>query len=175
MESTMMHMIAQPLAVVRKNHALEHATLQVLAAKHTPSSRLLGYSDPGGFWVVGTVDTEALTIAAQEALQRLQGGEAQLAIHPNCGTNLATSGFLAGTAAWLAMAGTKKGFRNWLDRFPLVVTMVTMALMIAQPLGLRMQAVVTTDAKVNGLKIIQVTKYDGRMQPVHRVSTHFGA
>ena len=174
MEPILLNIITQPLMVVRKNHALEHATLQVLAANHTPSGRLLGYSDPGGFWVIGSVDTEALTIAAQEALHRLQGGEAQLAIHPNCGTNVATTGLLAGAAAWLAMAGTKKGFRNWMDRFPLVISLVTLAIIVSQPLGPRMQATVTTDAQVNQLKIIQVTRYDGRAKIVHRVSTHFG-
>jgi hypothetical protein len=160
-----------PFSSIRKNHALEHATLQVLAQKKVPSGRLFGYSDAGGFWIVGNVDTESLFKAAQEALQRLQQGEYQLAIHPNCGTNLATTGFIAGVTAWIAMAGVKKGFRNWFERLPVVVSMVTFAIMLSQPLGLRVQAVVTTDAHVPQVKIVQATRYEGRSRPVHRITT----
>jgi hypothetical protein len=165
-------MTHQPLSAVRRNHALEHATLQVLSEKKSPSSRLFGYSDMNGFWIVGKVDTEALGEATQEALLRLQKGERQLAIHPNCGTNLATSGLIAGFAAWIAMAGTKKGFSNWLERFPVVVTFVTLALMFAQPLGPRIQESITTDANVGNLKIAQVTMYEGKVQPMHRITTY---
>jgi hypothetical protein len=175
LESSILHSLIQPAAVVRKNHALEHATLQVLAARHTPTSRLFGYSDPGGFWVVGQVTTQALAEAAQEALLRLQQGEAQLAIHPNCGTNLATTGLLAGITAGIAMTGVKKGFRNWMERLPLVISLVTLAIMVSKPLGLRIQANVTTDAQVALLKVIQVTCYDGKVSPVHRVSTQLGS
>jgi len=160
-----------PVSHIRKNHALEHATLQVLAKKKTHTGRLFGYSGVDGFWVVGAVSTEALAEAAQEALSRLQQGESGLAIHPNCGTNLATTGLMAGLAAWVSMAGVKKGFRSWFNRFPLVLTLVTLAIMISQPLGLCTQAVVTTDAQVQQLKIIQVTRYDGKFLPVHRITT----
>ena len=163
--------IQKSFSQIRKNHALEHATLQVLAKNKVPAGRLFGYSGPGGFWLVGTVSTEALTDAVQEALQRLQQGEAKLAIHPNCGTNLATTGLMAGLAAWVSMAGVKKGFRSWYNRFPTVLTLVTLAIMISQPLGPRVQAAVTTDAQVKQLKIIQVTRYDGKFLPVHRITT----
>lgn len=172
MFNDILKMTKQPLSAVRKNHALEHATLQVLAEKKTPSSRLFGYSDMNGFWIVGKVNTEALGAAVQEALLRLQKGERNLAIHPNCGTNLAASGLIAGFAAWIAMAGTKKGFRNWLERFPIVVTFVTVALMFSQPLGLRVQETITTDANVSNLKIAQVTMYEGKVQPMHRIATY---
>ncbi|MBI9049869.1 MAG: hypothetical protein JEZ00_10640 [Anaerolineaceae bacterium] len=165
-------MAHHPVSTIRKNHALEHATLQVLAEKGTPSGRLFGYSDMNGFWVVGNVGTQALSDASQEALQRLQSGERKLAIHPNCGTNIATSGLVAAFAAWIAMAGTRKGFRSWLERFPVVVTFVTMALMLSQPLGLRVQETMTTDANVGAMKIAQVMRYEGRALPVHRISTY---
>ena len=163
--------IQKSFSQIRKNHALEHATLQVLAKNKVPAGRLFGYSGPGGFWLVGTVSTDALTDAAQEALLRLQQGEAKLAIHPNCGTNLATTGIMAGFAAWVSMAGVKKGFRSWFNRFPMVLTLVSLAIMVSQPLGLRVQAIVTTDAQVDQLKVIQVTRYDGKFLPVHRVTT----
>ena len=63
---------------VRRNHALEHATLQVLA-RSNPHGRLAGYSAWNGFWVLGAVSTDALASAVEEALRRLRGGEVSLA------------------------------------------------------------------------------------------------
>jgi hypothetical protein len=160
-----------PFSRIRKNHALEHATLQILAKNKIPAGRLFGYSGIEGFWVVGEVSTEDLTEAVQEALRRLQQGEVNLAIHPNCGTNLATTGLLAGLTAWVSMAGIKKGFRSWLDRFPIVLILITLAIMVSQPLGLRVQAGLTTDAHVKQLNIRQVTRFDGKFQPLHRITT----
>ena len=46
----------EPFFRIRRNHALEHATLQVLVEKY-PELRMAGYSDQNGFWLVGKVDT----------------------------------------------------------------------------------------------------------------------
>ena len=80
-----------PFSRVRRNHALEHATLQVLAEEN-PRLRMAGYSGPKSFWLVGEVDTDKVVDAARQALARMQGGERGLAIHPHCGTNLVTTG-----------------------------------------------------------------------------------
>ena len=60
-----------PALRVRRNHALEHATLQILAEKHHPH-RLGGLSDTQGFWVFGEVDPESLFNAAEEARKRAE-------------------------------------------------------------------------------------------------------
>src|SRR5581483_6864729 len=70
----------------RRNHGLEHATVHVL---NKPVS---GRSDAGGFWLMGDVSTSEVEAAAREALRRMQNGEHQLAVHPNCGTGLVTTG-----------------------------------------------------------------------------------
>ena len=64
----------QPLRRIRQNHALEHATLQVLAGKH-PKLVLAGYSDASGFWILGDVETGELLKAVEEARQRMLAGE----------------------------------------------------------------------------------------------------
>ena len=160
-----------PFSLIRKNHALEHATLHVLTKNKIPTGRLFGYSGLNGIWIVGTVSTESLTEAVQEALLRLKQGERSLAIHPNCGTNVATTGLLAGLAAWVSMIGVKKGIRSWFKRFPTVVTLVSLAILAAQPMGPRVQEVITTDPQVASLRVLQVTRYDGVFLPVHRIST----
>jgi hypothetical protein len=159
-----------PLSRVRRNHALEHATLQILAQAN-PGLRMAGYSDPSGFWLVGDVPTEAILAAAQLAVGRLEGGEHSLAIHPNCGTNFVAAGLLAGTLAWLGMLGTGRGMRSKLERWPLVVSLVTIATIMAQPLGPRLQERITTEARLNGLNVVGITRSMRGELPVHHVLT----
>ena len=87
---------------VRRNHGLEHATLHVLAKQH-PRKNMAGHSDSKGFWLIGDLSTGEVEAAVQEALRRMQAGEENLAVHPNCGTNFATAGTMAGVAGATAM------------------------------------------------------------------------
>ncbi|HWQ46648.1 MAG TPA: DUF6391 domain-containing protein [Longilinea sp.] len=164
-------LLLKPLLIIRRNHALEHATLNLLAARGE-GSRLAGYSDKDGFWVVGEISTELLQTTAQEALTRLRSGEVGLAIHPGCGTNYAASGAAAGFAAWLGMLGVGKGFRRKIDRLPTVILLATVTLMIAQPLGPYLQKEFTTDPKVGSLQIMEITRYLRSGTPLHRIRTH---
>ena len=128
---------------IRSNHALEHATFHVLEGKGSKAG-LIGLSDAGGFWVVGNVASGLLLDSAHDALTRLQGGEAQLALHENCGTNLIVTGAITGGMAWLGMLGSGKGFFRKLERLPVVILLASIGLMIAQPLGPIIQEKVTT-------------------------------
>ena len=154
---------------IRRNHALEHATLQVLAARQ-PGIRLSGYSDLRGFWVYGEVSSEVLADAVQSALRRLQAGESNLAIHPHCGTNYAASGLLAGLAGWLSMLGSGSRLRDRLERLPLVVLAATLAFIVSQPLGLIIQKRLTTRSDPQGLYVLEVAQKAGNL-PIHRVLT----
>jgi hypothetical protein len=159
-----------PLTRVRRHHALEHATLQILARK-CPHLPLAGYSDVRGFWIVGNVSTEIVRDAVDEALSRLRAGESQLAIHPNCGTNFVVTGLLAGSAAWLVMAFGEGGWRRRLQDWPLVVAASALAAILAQPLGLKLQARVTTDARPGEMQIIEIKVSQVRGLGIHRVIT----
>jgi hypothetical protein len=132
---------------------------------------MAGYSDWRGFWVVGDIQTEDLLSAAEEALKRLNAGESSLAIHPYCGTNFAISGLLAGSAAWVAMAGAGNGWKKKLERFPLVVTVVTLVLILAQPLGPMAQRKITTCPTPGDLKIASIQFQPFRNTKAHRVLT----
>lgn len=66
---------------------------------------LSGRSDDHGFYLLGDAPTDAIEAAAKEALTRMRGGKAGLAVHPNCGTNLVTTGMMASFVACLALAG----------------------------------------------------------------------
>lgn len=156
--------------IVRRNHALEHATLNILN-KHFPQISLSGYSHPGGFWILGEIATSDLETAAFEALRRLKEGEAQLAIHPHCGTNDAVMGMAAGTAACLAMLGTPNNRRKQFDRFPLAISFATIALIAARPLGPELQKKVTTNADPGDLVIFSVEDITFSTHRLHLVHT----
>ena len=113
----------EPVSRIRRNHALEHATLQILAQKD-PGRRMAGYSDSSGFWVMGDLSLEDLQLAVDEAQARLRAGKSRLAIHPFCGTNFVATGAVAGSLAWLGMLGGR-GLRDKLDRWPMVISLVT--------------------------------------------------
>jgi len=151
--------------VVRQNHALEHATMHVLSRRN-PYQRMMGRSTPGGFFIYGSVSTEEVAGAATEALARLQQGEAYLAVHPRCGTNLAVTAVMAGTAAYGATLGRS---RSKLDRLPLALTAATLAAIVAQPLAHRIQEHVTTTPEVDGLYIADVQRHERGNTVVHKI------
>jgi hypothetical protein len=151
---------------VRQNHALEHATIHVLSRRN-PYLRVMGRSTPAGFFIYGATDTQAVADAAAEALSRLQQGEAHLAVHPRCGTNLAVTGILAGTAAFGATLGHT---RSRLDRLPLAVMAATIGAMVAQPLAYRVQERITTSPQVEDVYIDSVTRQEQGKVVVHKVA-----
>ncbi len=155
---------------IRRNHGLEHATLHLLAQRHSGRS-MAGYSDAGGFWLMGDVPTEDVHNAAKEALRRMRAGERRLALHPFCGTNFATAGILAALAAFAAMTGVGRGWRSRLERLPMAASLATLALIVAQPLGLLLQENLTTSGDPGELEIVEVRPARRGQMPAHRILT----
>jgi len=155
---------------IRSNHALEHATLHILQEKGF-NGRMGGISDPHGFWIYGNVDIESLLLAAREARDRLVRGESNLAVHENCGTNIAVSALAAGGLAWMGMRGTKGKPIRRLLRLPVAALLGLVGYQIAKPWGPQIQARVTTNADVSGMEIVEVKRQDILGTPVHRVVT----
>lgn len=161
---------AFPISRIRRNHGLEHATLHILSERY-PKMSLAGHSDMGGFWILGDVSTEDLTSAIDQALTRMQNGEHNLAVHPNCGTNFVTAGTFAGVAASVAMFGVGRRTRDKLERVPLAASLATLALMFSQPIGLMVQERVTTSGEPGGLHVIDVIPSTRGRIKAHRVVT----
>lgn len=137
----------QPIARVRRHHAIEHATVTLLTERH-PDLRVIGRSDTKGFYIYGDVDRDDLEDAAQRGLERLQSGESALAIHPRCGTNIVVTSLLSALAAVLAL-----GRKPRLDKIPNVILATTIAAFLAQPLGAQVQEHITTSPDVRGARI----------------------
>ena len=154
---------------VRRNHGLEHATINLLNQRY-PFLPLSGYSIPGGFFIVGDVSTAAVKEAAARALERLNRGEGFLAIHPNCGTNFVVSGFVIGLLVWFGMVGAKSG-RDKVKRLPILLALSVLGLIASQPLGPLVQQRVTTSGDPQGLSIEKVVPIRFGRFCVHRVVT----
>ncbi len=159
---------------IRSNHALEHATLHILDSKGIRAN-VSGFSDEGGFWLVGQLPTEAVFACAREALERLQGGESTLAMHENCGSNLVPSILVGGGLGWLAMRGTGKDLRKKVKRLPLAVLLTLIGCKVAQPAGPLLQEKAVTTAYVHTMFVREVHCYKPHGLVIHRVSTEFRA
>jgi len=150
----------------RRNHAVEHATLHILARKY-PNQHMAGHSNPTGFFVMGNFDTQEIWTAATEAMTRLRAGESNLAIHAGCGTNLATSTLLSGAFAWIPLRGAKSPVgKLWL--LPVALIFASFGYLLSQPAGPWLQANVTTEADLGDMKIVDITPVSPN---VHRVVT----
>lgn len=154
------------VTAIRRNHALEHATIGILMTKLGAGTRMMGHASVDGFYVVGDVSTEDVAEAAHEGLARLKRGEHHLAVSPLCGTNLVTAGLLAGLASMLSMR-RKRG----MSHLPQVVLAATGAVILAQPLGRMAQKHLTTFAEVEGVDIVGVTSSGHGQRTRHKIRT----
>jgi hypothetical protein len=160
----------------RRNHALEHATIHVLSRRVRGLS-MAGRSDPNGFVLFGDTPTESIEQAVTDALSRMKRGESQLAVHPNCGTNLVTAGALTTLAAYIGTHGMKKGMN--VDRAAGTMTLMMLALMVAQPLGMSLQKHFTTEGEPGDLEVVTVERSERKLpfletMTVHTVKTRGG-
>ncbi|NPV57241.1 MAG: hypothetical protein HPY76_11305 [Anaerolineae bacterium] len=163
-------MSSYTLSRTRKHHALEHATLHMLA-RQGAHQRMAGYSHPGGFIILGDISTEDVAVAVEAALARLRRGETSLALQPHCGTNLLVSGALAGTVAWLVLLGAGNDRRVKLERWLMMVPLVGLAAFAAQPLGMMLQANLTTDADPGDIAVREIRCQKLGGLTVHHVLT----
>ena len=158
------------LSRTRRNHGLEHATLNLLAETH-PGKPYAGHSDGGGFWILGDIPTEILGGTVSEALSKLNSGQSELAIHNNCGTNLLVSGFAAGLAGAAGLIGVGKRPQDKFERVPVITLLGVLALIAARPLGPMIQKKVTTSGNPGSLKISSISKHSLNGIPAHRIKT----
>jgi len=157
------------LSRIRRNHGLEHATINILSQRF-PYRRLAGYSFPGGFFILGDIPTEDLREAVIQALVRMNNGERHLAIHDHCGTNYVASGFVTGLLAWLGMVGAKSK-REKVERLPLVIALATLGFIASQPLGPMLQQSISTSGDPQGMSIVDVFPFKFGQFSLHRVVT----
>jgi len=128
--------------ILRRNHALEHATIVVMMERE-PGRRLSGFSTEDGFFVQGVRSIEEVESAAKEALGRLRDGEKRLAIHRNCGTTIVSVNLLT-AVFFLASLGLGL-YLGW-PVYLLILGSLFLAFALRVPLSLFLQRFVTTDS-----------------------------
>ncbi len=159
-------MMSELVSRVRRNHALEHATIHILAERHKNFSAQ-GNAEPGGFHlnIYGEVSADEVASAVDEAYLRLQQGERQLAVHPNCGTVLLTMATLAALAAQatfsLEQRRQRRGSLNLpvlFNALPTAVIVVALSLVAGRPLGIALQAAYTVEPELGDLQVVRVRR-----------------
>ncbi len=138
--------------ILRRNHALEHATIVVMMERE-PGRKLNGFSTDDGFFVQGVRSISEVESAAREAMRRLKNGEKRLAIHRNCGTTIVAANLLAAIFFLLAL-----GFFLYLDvnnlyLMIMILGSVVLAFVLRIPLSLILQRFVTTDANLTNAEV----------------------
>lgn len=146
-----------PLAsALRRNHALEHATIAVLHQRRGRIVSTFGHSTPWSFHLHGPFSPEEVQSAAEEAVERLRAGERHLAYTPFCGTNVAVTGVFTASAA-LVVAG-----RNRRSGWSNAVLAATFATLLAARAGLWLQQALTTDPRIGSLQVRRVVELHPR-------------
>jgi Domain of unknown function (DUF6391) len=136
--------------ILRRNHALEHATIVVMMERE-PGRRLNGFSTDDGFFVQGVRSISEVESAAREAMRRLQSGEKRLAIHRNCGTTIVAANLLAAVFFLVTL-----GFFLYLgvgNLYLMILGSVILAFALRIPLSLILQRFVTTDADLTNAEV----------------------
>ncbi|MBA2396250.1 MAG: hypothetical protein H0V70_26285 [Ktedonobacteraceae bacterium] len=137
---------------IRQNHALEHATITILSDR-IPELRVSARSNSDGFTIFGDVDLGQLRIALDEALSRLLAGEAELAIHPNCGTNLAVGVTMVTLGTMLGLAST-----HTRTRVATAAASSVAGWAAARPLGEYVQRHFTTLPDLRGVRVTEIAR-----------------
>jgi hypothetical protein len=136
--------------ILRRNHALEHATIVVMMERE-PGRKLNGFSTDDGFFVQGVRSISEVESAAREAMRRLQSGEKRLAIHRNCGTTIVAANLLAAIFFLVTL-----GLVLYLgvgNLYLMILGSVVLALALRIPLSLLLQRFVTTDSDLKNAEV----------------------
>jgi hypothetical protein len=154
------------LLETRRNHAVEHATLHILARKYR-NMTMGGHSNPTGFFLMGNFTKEDIQEAADEAMRRIRGGERELAIHEGCGTNIATSTLLPAFFAFVPMQRARTNLWRFL-LIPFAIGLAVFGYFLSKPLGPWLQRNVTTETDLGNMRIVDIIPV---RKGLHRVIT----
>lgn len=163
--------IKQILTRIRRNHALEHATIHVLSSQYR-NKAIIGRSDSKGFFLYTDLPLEAVEEGIHQAERRLRSGEHHLAVHPNCGTNLLAGGIMSAGAAFLSLQGSKdEKFHERIQRLPLAVLGAMAGILLAQPIGSRIQQHITTESELGSLSVSSLKALRAGQTKLYRIFT----
>lgn len=143
---------------MRRNHALEHATINVIEQRYGRTS-LVGMPATDGFSLRGRVSPQIITTASQEAIRRLRRGEKHLAISRRCPTSL--------VAAQLGMALLATAVLLALQQFsaPYFLVVLLASALLGPTVSPYLQRLLLVDPKVEvlGIRDVEIEEPKGRL------------
>jgi len=134
---------------LRVNHALEHATINVIE-EHLGCLNIAGLGQDNGFIIQGPVDAYIVEEAARAGLARLRRGEKNLAIHRRCGTSMLAANFISSVLIIFLLWSF-----GYFGIFYIVAALLA-AQILGPYLGWVFQKYITTSADVEGMEIVAV-------------------
>lgn len=123
--------------------------------------RVAGRASGDGFFLYADAPRALLTECVNEALERLQRGEAFWAVTPHCGTNIATAGILAGLGSAIALGNGKRS-----DRLGGAMVASMAAVVISQPVGRWIQKNITTSPDLDDVEVVAIETRNERFYKV---------
>ncbi|MGM0436829.1 MAG: DUF6391 domain-containing protein [Bacillota bacterium] len=131
---------------LRKNHGLEHATINILEKEYGYND-LAGYAEEDGFYIMGVNNNIYVEEAARKGLNLMKNGKNELAIHKRCGTSMTVANFLS-AIIFLFLLFTS-GYFSILN----MIIAIVVANLIGPYLGQIVQRKFTTTSEVKEMEI----------------------
>lgn len=132
---------------LRRNHALEHATVNTLEKEYGYRG-LAGYAGDDGFYIIGVDNIYEVEEAARKGISLLKDGHHNLAIHSRCGTSLTVANFLSAIIFLVLLIST--GYFSIIN----MIIAIIIANLIGPYLGRVVQKNLTTTSQVKEMEIV---------------------
>ena len=132
---------------IRRNHALEHATSNILEKYAGRTLPISGIAQKDGFIISGLTNPDLVLEAAKEGLRLLKAGKCDLAIHLRCGTSIAIANFTAAVIFLLILILT-----GHFSIFSIIISLF-LANLLGRSLGTIVQKYFTTSCEVENMYI----------------------
>ena len=133
---------------VRRNHAIEHATVSILTEQKIKSA-VIGFAIPSGFIIYSKSDKDEILSAANHGLKLMKSGISEISISQFCGTNLVVAALLTGVSTLLLGKILGKKSKNILN----ITNGFLLSALLSKPIGRIVQKYVTTDSNVKNIQI----------------------
>ena len=133
---------------IRRNHAIEHATINVLEEWAGSHLNISGLSREDGFYIAGIQNPELIERAALQGLNLLKQGNCHLAIHRRCGTDIAIANFVTALIFLILLIVT-----GMISIFYILIALLISNL-ISPYLGEYVQKYFTTSCEVRNTEIV---------------------
>lgn len=137
---------------VRKNHSLEHATINVLEQRYGRTLRVGGLAYSNGFSLSGPDLPSYYEVldAVREGHSRMTSGERNLAIHPRCGTSMAAANLLFSIVFIIVLIYAKRMSVLY------IIPAFLLANILSKPFGRILQKFFTTYQDVSDVYILDI-------------------